>query len=275
MDKIHGEKFYKIKGFEEYAISKSGKIYSFLTKRFLKPDYSTEYGRVRLHDMRLNKYIRVSVHRLVALQFLPNPRNLPDVNHKDGNKRNNSVYNLEWCTAEYNNRHAIQMGLTKVIEQDNPNAKLSREDVIKIHWFYRVRHYTVAEIARIFNVTRVLVSNIVRGLRWSELYKELYGEYTSVKREHKRIISDSLIEAVLKGYYLDNKSALSLEREFNITNGYISKLTRGYHIKKSQRYIFEEIVKVLGNQQPRLCSESKVQRLKSACQLLKIDNDIV
>lgn len=52
-----------------------------------------------------------SIHRLVAQAFIPNPNNLPEVNHKDGDKQNNCVDNLEWCTNLDNVRHAIQNGL--------------------------------------------------------------------------------------------------------------------------------------------------------------------
>lgn len=63
------------------------------------------YASVRLPDQ---NYL---IHRLVAEAFIPNPQNKPQVNHKDGNKRNNNVDNLEWVTARENNLHAIAMGL--------------------------------------------------------------------------------------------------------------------------------------------------------------------
>ena len=100
------DKYYKIKGYEDYYITKSGKIFSTLTNKELKFDKSCHgYCKVKLMDRRLGRFINLQVHRIVANQFIPNPYNLPEVNHKDGNKSNNSIYNLEWCTASYNNNY--------------------------------------------------------------------------------------------------------------------------------------------------------------------------
>lgn len=59
-----------------------------------------------------NKSYSRQVHRLVAKTFIPNPNNLPQVNHIDGNKENNSINNLEWCTDIENKKHAWKTGLT-------------------------------------------------------------------------------------------------------------------------------------------------------------------
>lgn len=56
---------------------------------------------------------RMFLHRLVARTFIPNPNNLPQVNHIDGNKLNNNVNNLEWCDNSYNQKHAYKLGLQK------------------------------------------------------------------------------------------------------------------------------------------------------------------
>lgn len=72
--------------------------------RMLKQDVNYKgYHRVRLHKDGKSKAF--SVHRLVALAFIPNQDNLPQVNHIDENKSNNCVLNLEWCTSRYNNNY--------------------------------------------------------------------------------------------------------------------------------------------------------------------------
>lgn len=275
MNKINGEKFYRVKGFEDYLISKSGKIYSSMTKKFLKYEITKQgYCKVKLNDRRIGRFIGYTVHRLVALQFIPNPKNLPQINHKDGNKLNNSVYNLEWCTSEYNIRHAKENRLYK-IEEDNPTAKLTREEVIKIHWFYYMRNFNFTELSKMFNVSDATIGNIIKGFRWSELYKELHGEYSSLKKERRKFIKLEILDSILREYYLENKSGLELEKKYRVSNGYISKIVRGEHCPEELKNTFKEIYKILDNQQPSLCSNRKVQRLKSACLLLNIDNDIV
>lgn len=275
MDKTH--KLYLLKGFEDYKISKFGEIYSTITKRYLKYNITKQgYCRIRLLDPRIGKTKNYFVHRLVAVQFIPNPRKLPQINHKDGNKKNNSIFNLEWCTSEYNIRHAVENKLYK-IEEDSPTAKLTKEEVIKIHWLYTVRKFNKTEISKIYKISDATVGNILCGKRWSKTYKELYGSYSDFKTKRRRFIDNTIIKNIIKEYYLDNLSSLELEQKYNISNSYISKLIRGRHTEGIDKNIFKEIYKRLGNQQPSLCNYRKAQRLKNACLYLKLntDNDIV
>lgn len=81
--------------------------------RILKPCLDCHgYYRVTLH-LKDGTQISKSVHRLVALAFIPNPEGKPQINHKDGDKLNNNPSNLEWCTASENLQHAYNMGLNK------------------------------------------------------------------------------------------------------------------------------------------------------------------
>lgn len=94
-----------IPGFPHYLASEDGRIYSLYSNRFLKEHVSKQTGYAQL-SLCENKVKHVmSVHRLVAMAHVPNPENLPWVNHKDENRVNNAASNLEWCTAKYNNNY--------------------------------------------------------------------------------------------------------------------------------------------------------------------------
>lgn len=100
------EDFVPVKGFEqEYKISPRGEVYSIKYKRILKPQLAVGYPRVGLYKLNTGKPIYRTIHRLLALHFISNPEKLPEVNHKDGNRQNFSLDNLEWCTRSENMQH--------------------------------------------------------------------------------------------------------------------------------------------------------------------------
>lgn len=96
-------------GFEGlYKISNLGRVYSLKTNKFLR-HHNNKLGYAKVILRKNNKNHGCQVHRLVAKAFLPNPRNLPEVNHKDENPRNNILENLEWCTKKYNNNYGTKI----------------------------------------------------------------------------------------------------------------------------------------------------------------------
>ena len=94
-----------IKGYEgKYQISNLGKVKSLIgNSKILKPEIRTGYYSVSLMKNKKKHYYRI--HRLVAEAFIPNPNNLPMVNHKDEDKLNNIASNLEWCDNTYNSQY--------------------------------------------------------------------------------------------------------------------------------------------------------------------------
>lgn len=84
-----------------YQVSNFGRIRSLKTYKILK-QHSRGNGYMSVNLSHHGKRFNFSIHRLVAEAFIPNPDNLPEVNHKDENKFNNNVTNLEWCDRKYN-----------------------------------------------------------------------------------------------------------------------------------------------------------------------------
>lgn len=103
---IMSEIWKSVKGWEDlYEVSNFGNIRSLHYKNpyLMKPILDNKgYLRVSFVEKNSKRYKRFAVHRLVAEAFISNPNNLPQVNHKDENKQNNCVDNLEWCTNKYN-----------------------------------------------------------------------------------------------------------------------------------------------------------------------------
>ena len=124
----------KVKSISKYLIDEYGNVF--------KPSGEKRKPKINVHGYSEYSFFKAPnrktyrTHRLVALTFIPNPDNKPQVNHKDGNKLNNHVSNLEWCTASENNFHSVKklgnrnFSKTMFSSENNPSIKRKRKVLI-------------------------------------------------------------------------------------------------------------------------------------------------
>lgn len=167
-------KWKPVKNFETfYSVSDTGEIKSLIRKngmgsrkeeRILKPNFKKGYVGFALGKN--NKMFHFLAHRIVATAFIPNPKKFPQVNHKNGNKHDNRVRNLEWCDHKYNATHAKENGLTAHGEK-NINAKLSRREALAIRKLHP--RITAKELSKIFEIAESQTFKIINRTAWKNI----------------------------------------------------------------------------------------------------------
>ena len=137
-----------IKDFSNYTISDSGVITSYKNKKPKTMKQSISANGYKVVGLVGDNNVRklMSVHRLVGLHFISNDENYLVINHKDGNKTNNCVSNLEWCTSEHNNKHAFDSGLNNGIGSGKNNHKSKAIDQLSLDGEY-IQSFESARIA--------------------------------------------------------------------------------------------------------------------------------
>lgn len=151
-----------ITGFIKYAIHQDGTLIR-VRDRYLISKHIDETGYYRVNIIyelngKLQKYARL--HRLLALTYLPSVENKPHINHIDGNKLNNSISNLEWCTPKENTQHAISTGLAPQEYKKDARPyrrKLTNEQIVTIQQSDST--ITNISLATLFNVSETTVAN--------------------------------------------------------------------------------------------------------------------
>ena len=160
-----------ITGYEGlYQVSNIGRVKSlpreigrYLRNRYKILNYNIRNNRYAFVGLYNNKKVKYfSVHRLVALTFIPNPLKKSEVNHKNGIKLDNRVKNLEWVTSSENKIHAFNNGLINFQGENHSQTHLKNEDII----FIRNSKLTQNELGKIFNVDRSTIYSIIIRKSW-------------------------------------------------------------------------------------------------------------
>lgn len=148
---------------KKYEASTGGHVRNAKTKRVLK-EFVGKDGYLRTQ---FDGKTRL-VHRVIAKTFIDNPDNLPEVNHINGNKSDNSISNLEWCTRNENLKHAYKHNLRNAKGTNNARSKLSEEDVryIRKNYIKGDKVYGGIAMSKKFNVAHQTISAVVSGQNW-------------------------------------------------------------------------------------------------------------
>jgi len=109
------------------------------------------------------------LHRVLAIHFIPNPENKKEVNHIDGNKHNNELSNLEWCTPSENINHGVYLGIMNTANGlTKKNVRFSEKDIIDIKKRLLKGDFG-SHIANDYGVNKVLIYNIKSGRTWKHI----------------------------------------------------------------------------------------------------------
>jgi hypothetical protein len=170
-----GEVIRPVPGHEgRYSVTSFGRVYSHFyrnghrTSELAQMTHPEGYKRVKFP--RGYKGAHIQVHRLVAMAFHPNPDNLPQVNHIDGDKGNNYYLNLEWVSNSENQKHAFKIGLQPSKKGERHAMHILKEhQVLEIRELLASEKYTQHEIGKMFGVSNYCICDIKCGKSWNHI----------------------------------------------------------------------------------------------------------
>lgn len=201
-------------GFENrYAISNKGRIFSKKRNKFLSDGRNrktNQYVTASLFKEDGIK-IKVRIHNLVATHFIPNPKNKSEVNHKDFDKRNNCVSNLEWVTRKENQNHAYNAGRMVCPR----NKQLSDSSILDI----AKSKLPIKEIASKHGVNEVHVRNIKNGHRNSSV--------TGISPKEKNVVSKMSRDLVL-AIFNENGTYREVAEKYNVPIWRVCSVKNGH-----------------------------------------------
>ena len=196
-----------------YLISNHGNVIDTFKSDEPVDQYTRKGGYKAVNIAMKNRTITIPVHRLEMLAFDYNPdyKNL-QVNHKDGNPSNNMINNLEWTTPKENSDHAMLFGLHKMHGEDNPNNKLTENQVEEICELIQSGKYFDTEIAEMYGVSYANISDIHKGKIWNRISRNY-----DLSPRKPRALNDDQIREICKMLETSKYSDAEIGRKFNVS----------------------------------------------------------
>ena len=184
---------------------------------FIKPQHTTEgYLFVHFPDpKKKGKRVNCRINRLVAMHFIPNPYNKPEVNHIDGNKENNNVSNLEWATRSENMKHCFSMGLHPSTRGENSHvATHTEEQILKIAELLCNPNLSLDDIANITGERKKFIQQIREKNNWGWLTKDFNFVNRGQRsfKEFHQVIDDLVILNLSNAEIIERLPNLGLTR---------------------------------------------------------------
>jgi len=197
-------KFFEYNGkITHYLVLSNGNVYDTNNKKylkFIKNNSGYLYTSINID----NKFVRLAVHRIVAITFIPNPENKPQVNHKNGIKTDNRVENLEWMSISENHKHAYETGLHKPLSYKKVHFTKYDDTLIKQACIeIRKEILPLTEISKLLNIPQKVLSYIRKQKNWVEISSKIF-DYNdpaySIKNKLKYNTLRHIKELIKKDY---------------------------------------------------------------------------
>jgi hypothetical protein len=177
-----------VPGYEWLTVDRKGNCWNTRFQRLYKGEID-KYGYRRVNTRYKGKRARCLAHRAVALAFIPNPENLPTINHKNAIKTDNRVENLEWATYQDQADHVKSMNLRGTqLGEDTSNCKYSEDTIRKVCRLIE-DGYRNCDIVRELKVQTKLPSDIRRGRSWTHISKDYTFRFRGKNRLSKEAVA--------------------------------------------------------------------------------------
>jgi len=198
---------------KNYKVTRCGQVIGARLGRPLKPT-KIHNGYLRL-GLKIDdgRYLSYLVHRLVAIVYIENPENKPEVNHKNGDKLDNRVENLEWVSRSENQKHAFATGLNSISGCRNPRNILTDSEVVEIY-------NSLLEGARSIDIAREkgVSKSAIDSIKYRKNWKYLLDDLPAIKVKKKNTLSEKKVrwvcERIQEG--LTNKQILNMAKGISL-----------------------------------------------------------